>query len=205
VLRIGGDVAGAAAFLERVVAADPEHADALSRLERHLGATGDDLRLATSYAVVVAGRRETPLLLLGKVLALVERLPADKPIPFDVCERLVRAVPSNPRVVLVIEAHLKKGGRFKEAATIVELGIELVVFSSFSEILQARRRLVDLYLGELKTPALAVGHVEELLRTEPGDAEARRAAEKLLTVPAVASRASAALQQARGRGLLPKE
>ena len=198
-----GDVAGASAFLERVVAADPEHADALSRLERHLAATGDDLRLATSYAIVVAGRRETPLLLLGKVLALVERLPADKLLSFDICERLVRAIPSNPRVVLVIEAHFKKSARFKEAAAILELGIELVVFSSFAEIAQARRRLIELYLGELKTPDLAIAHVEELLRLEPGDAEARKAAEKLLTVPAVASRASLALQQSRGRGLPP--
>jgi hypothetical protein len=198
-----GDVEGASAFLERVVAADPEHADALSRLEKHLAQTGDDLRLATSYAVVVAGRREPPLLLLGKLLALVERLPADKQLAFDLCERLVRAIPTNPRVVLVLEAHLKKGGRFREAAAVVEIGIELVVFPSFAEIAQARRRVVELYLGELRTPELAIVHVEDLLRTDSGDAEARKFAERLLTVPAAASRASAALQQARGRGRSP--
>jgi tetratricopeptide (TPR) repeat protein len=196
-----GDVDGAAGFLERVIAADAEHADALSRLEKHLGQTGDELRLATAYAVVVAGRREPPLLLLGKTLSIIDRLPADKVLAFDVAEHLARAAADNPRVAVVLETHFKKAGHFKEAAQITELALELTAFTSLADEAHARHRLVDLYFGELKSPEAAIVHVEELLRAVPADADARKAAEKLLTVPAVATRASAALQLARGRGL----
>lgn len=193
-----GDPERAAALLERVLAAVPEHAEAFARLERHLAATRQDRRLAELYGNVGGTRRDAPVLLIGQALALIERLPADQALPAETCERLVRASPKNPRVVTVLEAHCRKGGRFREAAALLELAIQGSALEP-AELLEPRRRLVALYLAEVKTPDAAMPHVEEILRLDPANADARKAAEKLLAHPAVAGRAAAALQECRRR------
>jgi hypothetical protein len=65
-----------------------------------------------------------------------------------------------------------------------------------------QRRLVDLYVGDAKTPASAIDHVEALLALDPSDAAMRKAAQRLLSVREVASRAASALQGAR-RSTMP--
>ena len=62
---------------------------------------------------------------------------------------------------------------------------------------ERRHRLLELYLGDAKTPEKAIYHVEVLLIDEPGDEKALEAGDKLLRVKDVASRAAAALQEAR--------
>ena len=64
-------------------------------------------------------------------------------------------------------------------------------------MLERRRQLIRLYLGEAGMPDKAIGHVEVLLSQDPTDSQARAAAERLLRDPQVASRAAAALHEAR--------
>jgi hypothetical protein len=201
-LGILGDADGSAVFLQQVVAAVPEHAEAFARLERYLTAAHKDRDLAELYANVAGSRQEPPVLLIGRTLALIERLSADQQLSLEACERLVRAAPINPRVGKVIEAHLKLGGRFTEAATLMELAAASGKLSEKDQF-DLRGRLVALYMGPAKAPDSAIGHIEELLRIDSAHVEARKAAEKLLAHPKVASRAAAALHEARKR--VPQE
>jgi tetratricopeptide (TPR) repeat protein len=193
-----GDADGAAAFLQRVLAAVPEHAEAFSRLERYFTASRQDRKLAELYAYVAGTRPDPPVLLIGRALMLIERLPPDQGLPLDGCERLVRAAGTNPRVITVLEAHCRSGGRFRDAAALLELSIQSSKLKP-AELLEPRRRLIALYMTEAKAPEDAMPHVEEILRVDPAHAEARKTAERLLANPKVASRAAAALQEVRRR------
>jgi golgin subfamily B member 1 len=193
-----GDADGADAFLDRVLAVAPEHGEAFSRLERHLTASRQQCRLIELYATVANAKKEPPVLLIGRTLALIELLPPDQPVPIDACERLVRAGGKNPRVISVIEAHCKKGGRFQEAAALLELALQVGALEP-GDSLELRRRLVALYTGEVKTPEASIPHVEEILRADWTHVETRKVAERLLSYPSVAGRAAAVLQDCRRR------
>src|SRR6185503_8728040 len=119
-----GDPDGAAAFLQRVLAVVPDHAEAFARLERSLTASHQDRKLAELYAHFVGTSPEPPVLLIGRALAVIERLSPDPGLPLDLCERLLRAGGANPRVITVLEAHCRNGGRFRDAAALLELLIQ---------------------------------------------------------------------------------
>jgi tetratricopeptide (TPR) repeat protein len=193
-----GDAEGAAGFLERVVAAVPEHPEAFPRLERRYTAARDDRRLAELYAMAAVSRSEPAVLLIGRSLALMEMLPADAPVRTEICERLIVAEPKNPRIRTVLEAHCRKTGRFQEAAAMLEALLARPELDP-REALEVRRRLVALYLGETKNPAGAMPHAEVLLQADPASVEGRKAVDRLLTHPQVAARAAAALLEARRR------
>lgn len=194
-----GDLDGAANFLTRVLAIVPGHADAFARLERKYTASHDDRRLAELHVLALATRQDRPALVIGRVLALIERLPADAPLGVEVCERLMVADPKSPRVRAVLEAHCRKTGRFAEAAALLELAIADPARLEPPQVLEVRRRLLALYMGEAKAPDASIPHVEALLLADPANAEARKIAERLLTQPRVAARAAAALQESRRR------
>jgi hypothetical protein len=193
-----GDADGAAAFLRQVLAVVPDHADAFNRLERYLTATKQDRPLAELYANVVGNRSDPPVLLVGRALGVIERLPPDPGLSLDLCKMMVRAADANARVIPVLEAHCRNGSRFREAAAILELFLEQSAQSP-ADLFEPRRRLLALYMNEVKTPEAAMPHIEEILRIEPGQAEACKAAERLLTFPEVASRAATALRESRRR------
>jgi tetratricopeptide (TPR) repeat protein len=193
-----GNAEVATEFLERVIAVDPEHAEAFSWLEHKYKAAHDDRRLAELLAAVAAAKKEPPVLMIGRALGIIEVLPAEQVVSYEACERLVRSGGKNPRVIAVVEAHCKKGGRYKEAASLLELAIAEGALDE-ADLLDARRRALALYLGELKAPEAAIVHIEELVRVDPSNADARKAAERLLSTPSVAKRAAEALQESRRR------
>lgn len=191
-----GDQASAAAFLARVIGIAPEHEEAFSRLERFLEKQGDKLGLLELYAKVgaaaprrIAGlgtRAEHRLHQLGPRLVLAD----------DACRRLVALVPTNARLLDALDAHCRATKRYTLAVTLVE---EAIAGDPSDEdvVVQRRRRLVQLCMHEASSPELAMPHVEALLARDPFDAAAWEAAEKLLGVRAVASRAAAAIREAR--------
>jgi hypothetical protein len=192
-----GDGDGAAVLLTQLVAAVPDHTEAFERLQRFLTAGNRNVELVQLYATVAGSRAEAPLL-LGRALALIESLPRAETVPIETCERLVRVAGKNARVIAVLDAHCADRGRSSDAAALIEIAIQTGSLAE-ENVMQLRGRLVALYLGPAKTPEAAIPHVEEILRIDCMNEEARAAADKLLTVPSVASRAAAALQDARMR------
>jgi hypothetical protein len=197
-----GDGDGATAFLLSVLDVAPDRREAFTRLERRFEGTGDRVRLIELYAKV-AGSPPRPAHELARwVLNEVALLSARTPISDEACKQLLLFVPSSSAVLSVLEEHCRKTGRTALACTLLEQAIEGHGLTE-ARVVDQRRRLIELYLGDAAAPEKAISHVEALLGRDPADAKARAAAERLLTRRDVASRAAAALQQARRQSLIP--
>jgi hypothetical protein len=193
---IVGDGAAAERFLWRVLEAAADHVEAFARLERRFGAAEDKVRLAELYALVAAKPSQPPGALAKSALEVVSRLPSRSPLSDEACQKLLVLLPESRALLGVLETHCRNTGRFGLACTLLEASLDSCPVSK-AEVIERRRRLIDLYIGDAKAPEKAMAHIEDLLNLDPNDAQARGAAERLLRNQSVASRAAAALQAAR--------
>jgi hypothetical protein len=192
-LGILGDAPGAERFLWRVLEAVPDHADAFDRLERKFQGARDKVKLGELYAAVAVKPSRTPSALARNAQEVVSLLTTETPLPDDACRKLFVLLPENHALLGVLETHLRKTRRFGLTCELLEAGVS----GNPADVIDLRRRLVELYTGDAKTPEKAISHVEVLLKQDPSDSQARAAADRLLRVRDVASRAAAALQEAR--------
>jgi tetratricopeptide (TPR) repeat protein len=197
-----GDPAGSEGFLRNVLEMKPDHAEAYKRLERKYEAANDDLKLVELYALVAATPPKPADEMARRAIQIITLLPAKSPLSDEACKRLLALVPASASLLSILEAHCQKTERVGLACALLELGIAGPGLPD-ARIVDHRRRLVDLYLGPAKTPEKAMPHVEDLLSRDSSDARARAAANTLLSVREVASRAAAALQRARRQSQMP--
>ncbi len=193
---IRGDGAGAEGFLWRILESVPDHADAFARLERRFSATNDRVRLAELYALVAAKPPRTPGKLATAALDIISILPRQSPLSDEACRKLLVLLPESQTLLEVLEKHCRNTGRFELACELLEASLEVNPVSKV-KMIERRRHLIELYMGDAKTPEKAISHIEHVLDQDPSDAQARAAAEHLLSDHQVASRAAAALQAAR--------
>lgn len=191
-----GDAGTAENFLERVLHIVPGHREAFKRLQMRLQGLRDTRRLIDLYALVAPHIPDLSSDLVHKAVNMIVPLPATSPLSDDACKQLAVMAPSHPIVLEVLEAHCRKTKRLALAAAVLERGLAEPGLPK-ATITDARRRVIKLYVGELATPAEAIGHVEELLAHDPSDEVARSVADRLLSTKQVAARAAAALQKAR--------
>jgi hypothetical protein len=191
-----GDPVGSESFLRSVLEVAPNHVEAFQRLERKYEAARDDLNLVELYATVAATPPKPPDELARRALKIIALLPAKTPLSDEGCKKLLALLPASSSLLSILEAHCQKTDRVGLACALLEQGIAGPGLPE-ARIIDHRRRLIELYLGPAKTPAKAMPHVEELLSRDAGDARARAAANSLLSIREVASRASAALARAR--------
>ena len=191
-----GDQATAETFLERVVSIMPEHGEAFARLERRLEKLLDSNRLLELYAKVASVPPKPIAVLANQALLRVLQLSAKTPLSEEACKRLLALVPANPRLLDALEAHCRATKRPGLACALIE---QALLDESAPEplVVQRRKQLLQLYMGEAASPELAMPHVEALLERDPGDASVFEVGEKLVSVRTVASRAAAALRNAR--------
>jgi tetratricopeptide (TPR) repeat protein len=189
-----GDRAAAEGYLWRVLEEVPDQADAFGRLERKFNATRDRVRLAELYALVANQPPRLPAAHAKAAQDIVSLLPSKSPLSDEACRKLLVLLPVNQNLLGVLETHCRNTGRFALACELLE---ESLAGASKAGLVERRRRLVELYVGDAKTPEKAISHVEVLLEQDPSDAQARAAVERLVRIPEVASRAAAALQAAR--------
>ncbi len=193
-----GDQKGAEGFLLGVLETVPNHLEAFTRLERRFEAEGEKLRLLDLYALVAINPPKPAADLARAAVNTIVPLPSKIRVSDESCKRLVSFAPASPGLIDVLESHCMKTGRPQLAASVRQQTLELGGLPT-AVVMDQHQRLVDLYLGELNTPEQALPHVEALLGRDPSDAKALRAAERLRLLPnrEVASRAAAALQEAR--------
>jgi tetratricopeptide (TPR) repeat protein len=196
---VRGDGEGAEGFLVGVLEVAPEHLEAFTRLERRFEASGDELRLVELYAAVAATPPKPADEMARRVLKIVTSLSAKTPISDDGCKGLLAFAPANLALLGALEAHCRKTGRIGLACELFEQAISKQGLPEV-KVVELRRRLLELYMGEAGEPDKAISHVEVLLGRDPNDAQARATAERLIPRRKVASRAAAALQQARRSG-----
>jgi tetratricopeptide (TPR) repeat protein len=200
-VRLGS--ASEEAFLERVLRLLPSHPDAFARFERRLDSDSDPRRALALYANAAAAPPIAPATLAMKAMHKVVMLKEDAPLADDACRKLVMLAADNPRLLRALDAHCRLTKRFALACEVIERALENAMLP-YDDALALRRRLLLLYTGEAALPHRAIEHVEELLRAEPTDADARRVAERLLGVREVASRAASALAVARRNSQPPR-
>lgn len=191
-----GDRATAEAHLHTVLEIVPDHREAFARLERRFLEPRDNLKLLDLYGLVAATPPKTLDELARHAVNAIAVLPARSPLPDETCRRLLALVPGSVGVLDALQAHCKKTER---AALACELGEQALQRFELPKkiVLELRRSLAELYVGEAGAPDGAIGHVEALLEHDATDARARAVANKLLGSRTVGSRAANALQQAR--------
>jgi hypothetical protein len=199
---IRGDNATSESYLEKTLRAVPGHAEAFMRLEPRIDSAYDPRRAAELYAGAAQNPPIPSTTLATKAMHKILLLTADTPLSDDACRALVVLVPANTRLVRVLESHCRQTNRAALACAIME---DAILDPDLPEeaLQELRYRIIELYLGEAATPASAIPHVEELLKRDPADAVAKKAAEKLLGTRAVASRAAGVLQTARRQSMPP--
>lgn len=191
-----GDPAGAEAFLRQALTVVPGHLEAYRRLEAPLSKLLDARPVLELYASVAAAPPKTPTVLANQALSRVLQLTVKDPLPDAACKQLVALVATNPRLLEGLEAHARSTKRHALACALYEEAL-LDEATPAATTMQWRQRLVELYMTEASSRASAMVHVEHLLRENPNDANAFKAAERLLAVAEVSSRAAAALLAAR--------
>jgi hypothetical protein len=197
-----GDPAGSEGFLRNVLEMKPDHVEAFRRLERKYEAAGDDLKLVELYAMVAVSPPNPADEMARRAIKIITLLPAKSPLSDEGCKKLLALLPASSSLLSILEAHCQKTERIALACALLEQGVASPGLPD-ARIVDHRRRLIELYLGPAKTPEKAMPHVEELLGRDSTDARARAAANSLLSVREVASRAAAAIQRARRQSQLP--
>jgi len=190
-----GDAATAETYLERVLAIAPGHPEAFARFERRLEAKKDERRAVELYAHAAVSPPIPITSLAAKVVGRIVLLTDKQPVSDEACRLLALLAPHHPRLFQVAEAHCRLTKRPGVAAEMIELALGDPTLPEVVA-LEQRHRLLELWV-EAGAPANAMPHVEALLERDAGNAAARKAAERLLSVREVASRAAAALQTAR--------
>jgi hypothetical protein len=197
-----GDPVGSEGFLRNVLDVKSDHLEAFQRLERKYEAASDDLRLVELYAMVAATPPKPADEMARRALKIITLLPAKSPLSDDACKKLLALVPASSSLLSILEAHCQKTDRIGLACALLEQGLAGPGLPE-ARVIDHRRRLIDLYLGPAKAPEKAMPHVEDLLVRDATDARARAAANTLLSVREVASRAAAAIARARRQSQLP--
>jgi len=197
-----GDGDGAEIYLRAVLQIIPNHAEAFARLERRFDAAGDKRQLVELYASVVATPPRRPDEMANRIVNEIAQLTAKSRLSDDACKRLMALVPVSLPMLGVLEAHCLKTGRPRLACELLEEAIEKHGLTE-TRIIDQRRRLIDLYLGEAAQPEKSITHIEILLLRDPNDARTRDAGRHLLSNREVATRAAEALQTARRKSQLP--
>jgi len=191
-----GDQASAETFLRRVLTIVPDHAEAYRRLEPQLEKLLDPRPILELYASVAAAPPKAATVLANQALSRVLQLTAVNALSDTACKQLIALVPTLPRLLEALEAHCRATKRHALACALFEQAL-LDETTPAAVTVQRRQRVVELYMSEATSRALAIVHVEELLNANPNDAIAFKAAERLLSVTEVTSRAAAALLAAR--------
>jgi len=197
-----GDPESSEVCLRNVLEVTPHHVEAFRRLERKYEAASDDLKLVELYAMVASTPPNPPDEMARRAINIIALLSAKAPVSDDACKKLLALLPSSASLLSILEAHCQKTDRVGLACALLEQGIASQTLPE-ARVIDHRRRLIELYLGPVKTPEKALPHVEELLERDSTDARARAAANTLLSVREVASKAAAAIQRARRQSQLP--
>lgn len=193
-----GDPDGAASYAERVIAAQPGHAEAVTLLEKLFGDANDSARLAKLYFDLATHDRDPAhqLRRLRQVIEVAGDMPSLNDLTIDALGRLHKLDPADAWVRDTLEQRFCRAGKHREAVKLLENALGREPAPSDVEGFQIRTRLLDLYAKDVGEPHRAVPHIEALLAQAPEHGEARRAAEALLDNRAVAARVAAALSDA---------
>lgn len=191
-----GDLDGAVASLERVLALVPGHPEGYEKLVAICERRKDKERLIQLHLGMATPKadKETQLEHLRKALALSADGDEDRTI--KIAQQLLKVEPADEQAITLAEHRLLNASRFNDVARMLEQALGASPSGLDAETaLGMRERLIELYDTKLAEIERAMPHVEELLAARPGDDSARKVANRLLTHKVMAPRAAAALER----------
>ncbi len=193
--RALGDIEGAQAALERVIALVPGHPDAFEQLKKILEEKNDQEKLVALYLSNVGPKTEKEVALqnLRAALELVQLTDPDK--AGKIAQQIIRLDPGDVDALYAICAGLEQAGKYPELARTLEQAVAAEPSGTEDRRFELREKLLELYDDRIPEVERAAPHVEEILAREPQHELARRVAARLLNNKAVGARIAAALEK----------
>ncbi len=187
-----GDPEGAIPYLERVLARDPTSERAFVRLKQILTSTERWARLEELYERVASATADEArrVELYGEVALVCEEITGDWERAISYYERILRVDPYHERALRSLDALYQTHDRPRELAALLDRRLA----ASPDNARELKVRLGRIYLDQLHEPPLSLVHLEDVVRADPDDAEARALLERLLEVGSVRPRAAEVLE-----------
>jgi tetratricopeptide (TPR) repeat protein len=187
-----GDPEGAIPYLERVLSREPTNERAFVRLKQILTSTERWARLEELYERVAAATPDEArrVELYGEVALVCEEITGDWERAISYYERILRSDPHHERALRSLDALYQAHQRPRELAALLDRRLA----GDPEDARALKVRLGRIYLDELHEPPLALVHLEDVVRVDPGDSDARVLLERLLDVGSVRPRVAEVLE-----------
>lgn len=188
-----GDQDAAIPYLERVLARQPANDDAFKDLKEILMARERWSDLEALYAKAVTGTTDAlrRVEFLAEVALICEDIIEDAGKAIDYYERILDLDPLHVTAVAALEKLYASEKQYDKLVALLERRLSR---ADIAETASIKLRLAALHLDSLKKPANALPHVDDVLRTDPNQRDARELAERLLQVPELRARAAEMLE-----------
>ncbi len=188
-----GDQDAAIPYLERVLARQPANDDAFKDLKEILMARERWSDLEALYAKAVTGTTDASrrIEFLAEVALICEDIIENAAKAIDYYERILDLDPLHGTATAALEKLYAKEGQFDKLVALLE---RRLARADLTESVLIKLRLAALHLDSLKDPERALPHVDDVLKADPNQREARELAERLLQIPELRGRAAVMLE-----------
>ncbi len=188
-----GDQDAAIPYLERVLARQPANDEAFEDLKEILMARERWSDLEALYAQAVTGTTDASrrVEFLAEVALICEDIIEDAGKAIDYYERILDLDSLHGTATAALEKLYAQESQYDKLVALLE---RRLARADLAETVAIRLRLAALHLDSLKDAARAMPHVEDVLRADPNQREARDLAERILQVPALRGRAAEVLE-----------
>ncbi|MCU0691106.1 MAG: tetratricopeptide repeat protein, partial [Polyangiaceae bacterium] len=188
-----GDQDAAIHYLERVLAKQPANEDAFSDLKEILMARERWSDLEALYARAITGTTDSSrrIEFLAEVALICEDIIEDAAKAIDYYERIVDLDPLHSSASTALEKLYASERKFDKLVTLLERRLDS---ADKQELVEIKLRLGKLQFENLGDPSKALPHVEDVLRMNPNEHDARGLAERILEVPQLRKRAAEILE-----------
>jgi golgin subfamily B member 1 len=188
-----GDPEAATPYLEKVIEHNPGDEKAFSRLKQILTSHEKWGELEALYARAVSGTTDGQRRadLLNEVALVCEEITNEPAKAISYYEKILELDSRHDNAVRALEQLYAREGQYAKLATLLESRLEA---ATQAETVQLKVRLGQIDLDQLHDPERALGHLEEVLRLDVGNSDARKLVERILEIGNLRTRAADVLE-----------
>lgn len=188
-----GDQDAAIPYLERVLARQPANDEAFRDLKEILMARErwDDLEALYSRAITGTTDAQRRIEFLAEVALICEDIIENPAKAIDYYERILEIEPVHQAASSSLEKLYAAEHQYDKLVALLERRLDR---AEGEEVIDIKVRLGRLQLQQLNNPAAALPHLEDVLRLDPNQHEARSLAERILEVPELRTRTAEILE-----------
>src|SRR5260221_4283463 len=139
-----GDLVGATGYLEQVLALNPTHAEAFTKMESVLTLSGNGMKLADVYAAVAAHRqdKDEQLRFLRRAAELADGFSQEHERAIKIFQSLLRIDPNDQKIRRALEERLRAAGKPRDVARLLEQTLSSSPGPSPEDAVGIRERLM---------------------------------------------------------------